>query len=246
MQRTMPLMAAFLASCGPEAVHIVLAPPMEWGLRRFYRGVKRVEVLSNSVFTLPQQRERRFEGPCIRVGHLSNLSREKGIETVLECLRRLRAQNLQVEFVLAGPATDEATERLIASASAEFGEYLRYLGPVPQADVQGFYQSIDVFLFPTIYEHEAEPLVVIDAVSVGVPVIATDRGCIGYLLEATGGCVYPAEDFVARAVAQIAAWVRDRAALVETSERAQRRFQEMHRAAEAHLSGLLVRILQRG
>ena len=245
MRRYSPLMALFLALCGPRAVHIVLAPPMEWGLRRWYRQVKRVAVVSNSVFIPPAQRLRTL-GPRIRVGHLSNLSREKGIETVLECLRRLRAQSLEVEFVLAGPATDQATERLIANAAEEFGAYLHYLGPLSRAEVQGFYQSIDVFLFPTIYEHEAEPLVVIDAVSVGVPVIATDRGCIGYLLEATGGCVYPSEDFVDRAVAQIAAWVRDRAALVETSDRAQRRFQEMHRAAEAHLSGLLSRILQRG
>lgn len=244
MRRYSPLMALFLALCGPRAVHIVLAPPMEWGLRRWYRSVRRVEVVSNSVFIPPSQRAREF-GPRIRVGHLSNLSREKGIETVLECLRRLRAESLEVEFVVAGPATDEATERLISRASAEFGEHLRYLGPLPQAEVQRFYKSIDVFLFPTIYEHEAEPLVVIDAVSVGVPVIATDRGCIGYLLGATGGCVYESEDFVARAVEQIAAWVRDRTALAEMSERAQRRFREMHLAAQTHLSGLLTRILQR-
>ena len=241
MRRRSPLMALFLALCGPSAVHIVLAPPMEWGLRRFYKSVKRVEVLSNSVFIPPVEHARKFEQRRIRIGHLSNLSREKGIENVLECLRRLRADDVEVEFVLAGPATDEATEQLIARACAEFGEYLRYLGPLRQAEVQRFYQLIDVFLFPTMYEHEAEPLVVIDAVSVGVPVVATDRGCIGYLLQATGGCVFAADDFVGRAVEQIALWARNRAALVETSERAQRRFHELHLASQAHLSGLLAR-----
>lgn len=244
MRRHSPLMALFLVLCGPRAVHIVLAPPMESGLRRWYGGVARVEVLSNAVFTPPAARERDFERRRIRVGHLSNLSREKGIETVLECLRRLRAQHLDVEFIVAGPATDGATERLLARAIGEFDGHLRYLGPLQQADVRGFYEAIDVFLFPTIYEHEAEPLVVIDAVSLGVPVIATDRGCIGYLLEATGGCVYAPNDFVARAVDQIALWVRDRAALGAASERAQRRFQEMHGAAQTHLRGLLARILQ--
>lgn len=244
MRRYSALMGLFLALCGPRAVHIVLAPPMEWGLRRYYKSVKRVEVLSNSVFIPPVKHARKFEGGRIRIGHLSNLSRAKGIENVLECLRRLRADDVEVEFVLAGPATDEATEQLIARASAEFGDSLRYLGPLRQAEVQRFYESIDVFLFPTMYEHEAEPLVVIDAVSVGVPVVATDRGCIGYLLQATGGCVFAAEEFVGRAVEQIALWARDRDALVVTSQRAQHRFHELHLASQTHLSDLLSRILQ--
>ena len=244
MRRRSRLMALFLAICGPRAIHIVLAPPMEWGLRRFYKSVKRVEVLSNSVFIAPVERARNFEGRRIRIGHLSNLSREKGIEFVLECLRRLRANRVEVEFVLAGPATDAATEELVARARAEFGEYLDYLGPLRQAEIPHFYESIDVFLFPTMYEHEAEPLVVIDAVSSGVPVVATDRGCIGYLLRATGGRAFAADEFVALAVEQIALWARDRAALVETSERAQRRFHELHQLSLAHLNGLLSRILQ--
>ena len=105
----------------------------------------------------------------------------------------------------------------------EFGDRLRYLGPVPQSDVQRYYESIDVFLFPTMYEHEAEQLVLIDAVSLGVPVVATDRGCIGYLLQATGGRAFASEEFVERAVEQIAAWAADRDALARTSERAQGR-----------------------
>ena len=246
MGRHSALMGLFLAVCGPRAVHIVLAPPMEWGLRRYYKSVKRVEVLSNSVFIPPAKRAHNFNGRRIRVGHLSNLSREKGIEIVLECLRRLRARHIEIEFVIAGPATDPATERLISRAAAEFGTYLQYLGPLRQAEVHRFYEAIDVFLFPTMYEHEAEPLVLIDAVSVGVPVVATDRGCIGYLLEATGGCVFAAADFVERAVEQMALWDRDRAALAETSERAQSRFQALHHAAQAHLNGLLSRILREG
>ena len=246
MRQRSALMALFVALCGPRAVHIVLAPPMQWGLRRFYKSARRIEVLSNSVFIPPVERARTFHRRRIRVGHLSNLSLEKGIAYVLECLRRLRAASVEVEFVIAGPPTDAETERLIARAAAEFGDYLRYLGPLRQSEIQRFYDSIDVFLFPTIYEHEAEPLVVIDAVSVGVPVVATDHGCIGYLLQATGGRAYPAEEFVDRAVEQIAAWAADRDALARASGSAQRRFRELHRTAQKDLSGILGRILETG
>jgi glycosyltransferase involved in cell wall biosynthesis len=239
MRQRSALMALFLALCGPRAVHIVLAPPMQWGLRQYYKRARRIEVLSNSVFIPPVMRAHNFLHRRIRVGHLSNLSREKGIEHVLECLRRLCARAVEVEFVIAGPATDDETRRLLANAAVEFGDRLRYLGPLPQSDVQSYYESIDVFLFPTMYEHEAEPLVVIDAVSLGVPVVATDRGCIGYLLQATGGLAFASEEFVERAVDQIAAWAADRGALARTSERAQRRFRELHQAAQANLSDIL-------
>ena len=76
MRQRSALMALFLKLCGPRAVHIVLAPPMQWGLRRFYKSVRRIEVLSNSVFIPPVERPRSFKGRRIRVGHLSNLSRE--------------------------------------------------------------------------------------------------------------------------------------------------------------------------
>ncbi|HUK61658.1 MAG TPA: glycosyltransferase family 4 protein [Stellaceae bacterium] len=239
MRQRSALMALFIALCGPRAVHIVLAPPMQWGLRNFYKHARRIEVLSNSVFIPPVMCARNFLRRRIRVGHLSNLSREKGIELVLECLRQLRARKVEVEFVIAGPTKDEETRNLLARAAVEFGDRLRYLGPLPQSDVQGYYESIDVFLFPTMYEHEAEPLVVIDAVSLGVPVVATDRGCIGYLLQATGGRAFDAEEFVERAVEQIADWAANRGELARTSERAQHRFRALHQAAQANLSGIL-------
>src|SRR5260221_7823561 len=48
--RSARLMATFVAICGPKAIHIVLAPPMERDLRRFYPVIGRVAVVSNCGF----------------------------------------------------------------------------------------------------------------------------------------------------------------------------------------------------
>lgn len=239
------LMAAFVSCCGLEAVHIVLGPPMEQGLRQLYKSVQRVAIVSNSVFVPPRRVSRVFDGRRIRLGHLSNLSREKGIAVVLECLRRLAAHGLEVELLLAGPATDGSTAELVNGAVAEFGDRLRYLGPLSRPEVHRFYEEIDVFLFPTLHEHEAEPLVIIDAVSAGVPVIATDRGCIRYFLGTTGGRALTPPDFVEHAVEQISTWVRHPEQLAAASAGAQARFHELHDASQAHLDGLLLQMLTR-
>jgi glycosyltransferase involved in cell wall biosynthesis len=237
------LMAAFLALCGSDALHIVLAPPMARDLRRLYRSVRHVTVVSNTTFVSPRPVKRNFTARRLRVGHLSNLSREKGIGAVLDSMRELWARGIPVELWLAGPAEDAETRRLIAAAQAEYGDRINYLGRLAVVDVRHFYDDIDVFLFPTAYEHEAEPLVVVDAVSAGVPVIATDRGCIGYLLGITGGRVLAAEDFVAQSVEQMAAWAHYPEHLAEASARALARFAELHERSRRQLDQVLATIV---
>lgn len=233
------LMATFLAICGPRAMHIVLAPPMARDLRRLYRSVRHVTVISNTTFVEPRAVTRTFGGRRLRIGHLSNLSRQKGIGMVLDCLRALRAQQVDVELWLAGPSEDAATSALVARAQAEFGERLNYLGRLGALDVRRFYDNIDVFLFPSSYEHEAEPLVIVDAASAGVPVIATDRGCIGYLLGSSAGLALSPAEFIEQAVAQIARWAEDPAQLAAASERARARFIELHEQSQRQLDLLL-------
>lgn len=236
------LMASFLAICGPRAIHIVLAPPMARDLQRLYRSVQNVTVVSNTTFVQPRTVARVFGRRRLRIGHLSNLSREKGIGIVLDCMRSLRARHVNVELWLAGPAEDAATRALIGDAQAEFGDRLNYLGRLDALGVARFYDAIDVFLFPSSYEHEAEPLVIVDAASAGVPVIATDRGCIDYLLGAKAGLAVAPESFLARAVEQIGTWAENPGQLAEASDRASARFLELHDQSQQQLDLLLAAI----
>jgi len=238
------LMAAFASICGPRAMHIVLAPPMERDLRHHYKAVKRVTAISNCGFIEPYPPVvRRFGCRRLRIGHLSNLSLEKGIAMVLECVRELQTRGVEVELWLGGPAESRGVEVLIETAQAEFGERLKYLGGLGSDEVRNFYHNIDVFLFPTTHKHEAEPLVVIDAIASGVPVIATDRGCIEYLLGSSAGRVFQVKEFVAGASEQIAGWAAHPDQLAETSELARRRFIEVRRESQLHFKQLVNTIM---
>ncbi len=236
------LMRIFLALCGDEATHIVLAPPMQRDLQRLYRAAKRVRVLSNAIF-IPQHAVRReFNGRPLRVGHVSNLSKDKGVVAVIECMRQLHERCPEIELVLAGPAEDPDVKELLHSAFCEFGGKFTYLGGLTGDQVKQFYEHIDVFLFPTLYEHEAEPLVLLEAVSLGVPAIATDRGCISYLLGPNCGLVVGAAEFVEGAVEQITNWTLRRDELARASDRARARFLELRNETEPQLERLLLSI----
>lgn len=112
-----------------------------------------------------------------RVGHLANLSAEKGLLDVLDFARLAAAANIDIEVIIGGRCTPEVRADL--ERLSKNGLPIRYIGPLERSDIERFYSSIDVFYYPSRYRHEAEPLVVLDALSYGVPVIASGRGCLG-------------------------------------------------------------------
>ena len=78
------------------------------------------------------------------------------------------------------------------------GTRLTYVGPVYGEAKTAFYQSLDVFLFPTRFAQEAAPNVLFEAAAAGVPSLCTDRGCIPEILDELEGTWCPAEaDFAA-------------------------------------------------
>jgi len=74
---------------------------------------------------------------------------------------------------------------MIDLALNEFAGALDYRGRVLGDDKAKFYRDIDVFVFPTTYANEAQPLVVFEAKASGNDVIAYDRGCIRKQLDET-------------------------------------------------------------
>ncbi len=69
---------------------------------------------------------------------------------------------------------------------------VRFHGHVPHAEVQKFYESADVFLFPSY--REAGGIVVVEAMSHGLPVIVCDNGGPASTVDDESGLRVPAHD----------------------------------------------------
>lgn len=178
-------MRAILALAAPDLTHIFLCGMMRDRFTDTYERRLHTAIISNAAFVPPQSEDAPIPARPLTIGMLSNLSRAKGLETFLDLLRQAILQGLPIRAVLAGPATDSADRAMIDAALNEFAGALDYRGRVLGDDKTKFYRDIDVFVFPTTYANEAQPLVVFEAKASGNDVIAFDRGCIRKQLDET-------------------------------------------------------------
>ena len=170
----------FICKVGGEGLeHIFLAEKMREDFFLVYPRSETSHIVSNAS-ALPDAAIRINErSNRVRLGHLSNLGFEKGLDRVVKTFERLHELGVQVELHLAGPPeTKEVEDYILKIQQGPFTDYIVYYGSVYGKSKSNFYESIDVFLLPSLYKHEAQPNVVLEAAQRGVPTVATDVGCL--------------------------------------------------------------------
>ncbi len=173
---------------GRSCINVVLSDQMAKNLRRIYPSVGKILVSQNACH-IPDgemRTEPRAAPSKLRVGFLGNLCLEKGLDVALQTAEICRKRGLDLTFVFAGPAVGPEAKQLLAGGRELLGEYIEVSGPVTGESKADFFKSIDVFLFPTRYRFEAQPLVLLEAMSYGLPVITTHCGYIAELVGAHG------------------------------------------------------------
>ena len=227
-------------ACAGRALHLVLCPDMATRLAATY-GIPadRIVVLSNVVFMEASRPISRPEHASLRVGFLSYVTEAKGIFPFLEVVRLLRAQGLPVEGLVAGPLEPSLRERFERELADTPGA--TYLGPVYGEEKQAFLQGLDALVFPTRYHNEAEPVVVLEALREGVPVLATRRGCIQAQLDGQPLPALPEAGFAVEAAAWLMHLHSDLGLRAEARRLALRGFQVLLDRHHATLEQVLAR-----
>jgi len=114
-----------------------------------------------------------------RILHLNTLNRMKGTLVLLAAIPAVLRSRQDVEFVFAGPWSHEdhrvEAERYIAQQG--LGRYVTFTGQVSGDEKRGVLRSADLFVFPGI-QQEGQPLVVLEAMAAGLPIIFTNQGCL--------------------------------------------------------------------
>jgi len=181
----------------------------------------------------------RSGGP-IRLGHLSNLCRDKGFFTVADAFDAVIASGIEAELWLAGPVQEPEVQVRLEKLKRDHGAKVRHFGPVA-GEVKGdFYRGIDLFLFPTQFSQESAPIVIYEALAAGVPVLSTEIGRIPEVLSAGRGaiCKDPAS-FGEFAVAQILGLGWDAESTAQRSHRIKDDLRRECERSEAEYDALL-------
>ncbi len=162
-------------------------------LREFYSSSKSFNIVENGVdekFFYPKKEksEKRLKY-AIFVGHIS---REKGLFDLVECGKYILKEKPEFYFIIAGKGRD--LKNLINKIKkAQLQDKFIFLGQVEKNNLVKLYQNATLFVFPSY--HEGLPSVVLEAMSCGLPIIATDvRGNRDLISNGENGILVPPKE----------------------------------------------------
>ena len=114
---------------------------------------------------------------------------KNGLDTLIECAETAIKSNAQLIFLVVGTGPDFKAVRTKVSQKG-ISERCKIVGFVSDMDLPAYYNAADLFVLPS-KSGEGLPLVGLEAMSCGVPVIATDVGGISEVMVKSCGKLVP-------------------------------------------------------
>jgi glycosyltransferase involved in cell wall biosynthesis len=181
-----------LGALMPAFAEVVAVSPEVSEYRERFPG--RCRVIRNGVPLLPETHSTRAraramlgadEGRFV-VGCAARLSAEKDHAGLLDAFAQLLESEPSALLACAGdgPLADELRSK---TRTMGLEPNVRWLGSVN--DMQSFYSALDVCALNSV--REGLPLCLLEAMSFGIPVVATDVGGVGELLADEAGLLVP-------------------------------------------------------
>ncbi|MBS0644286.1 MAG: glycosyltransferase family 4 protein [Proteobacteria bacterium] len=164
---------------------------------------ERVSVVHNGVPAVADAASARAETGVFRLLFLGNLQERKGVADLLAALATPQLRSRPVQVTLAGGGAVDQYRQL----ATELGvlDKVRFTGWVGQDEARGLITQADALILPS-YD-EGLPLVILEALSCGTPVICTPVGSIPEVMahETTAWFVMPGDvTAIAEAVVRLA------------------------------------------
>lgn len=169
---------------------IVLLPKM----KEQYEVYRKMNVVSISNCALPLSGLLKNSSVCLKVLYLSNIMFSKGVMFVIEAVDNLVESGVKIQLTIAGsPMGDEYKsadeiqtifQKLIKNKS-----YIEYLGAVTGTSKEQLLIDSDVFVLPSFYKTEAQPISIIEAMLAGSAIITTNHNYLSDMVGPKNGFV---------------------------------------------------------
>lgn len=123
---------------------------------------------------------------------VSRVIRTKGVLEFMAAAKELKPQYPKVRFLLVGPNDTGNVYRLTSDELNQLKQTV--IWPGPRRDIPAVLATSDIFVFPSTHM-EGVPRVLLEAASMGLPIITTDSpGCNEVVEEGVNGFFVPASD----------------------------------------------------
>lgn len=155
---------------------IVLSGSLKKNLTPFLPN-NRIFILENFVedFLFDTKQIKNFDK--LRIIYLSNLMQEKGIFDLLEALKNLKEKNIDFEAQIAGGMDDSMKEKIEHFFDKLSGN-VKYLGPIYGNEKKALLEWGNIFVFPTYYAMEGQPISILEAMATGNVILTTPHAGI--------------------------------------------------------------------
>jgi len=160
---------------------IVLSESLKYNFTPFINK-KNIYVLENFVedFLFNDSLEKDLKS--LKIIYLSNLMKEKGILDLLDSLILLKNKNIPFEAKIAG-GIDQVMEKTINEKLNQLKGNVSYLGLVYKEEKKELLEGGNIFVFPTYYSMEGQPISLFEAMATGNIILTTKHAGIPDVFE---------------------------------------------------------------
>ena len=156
--------------------------------------VQNLAVLYNGIDPIAQVKSKRVKqrNERFHVLFIGNLRESKGIFDVLKAASLVRQETDRVDFWFAGEWSSDQAENYALDIIRRGGieEHIKFWGLITGEEKVEFFNRGDVLVHPTYYD--GQPIVLLEAMSVGLPIISTDVGSIAEtVIDNQNGFIIP-------------------------------------------------------
>tara|TARA_B110000046_G_scaffold132192_1_gene138646 strand:- start:2122 stop:3225 length:1104 start_codon:yes stop_codon:yes gene_type:complete len=143
-------------------------------------GLNSNVVIDNGVDILDQKHNivKSINDKSVTIGFVGALHEKKGIYILVQIANLLKASNVNFTLEIAGEwgNTEDKVKVLNYIEQNKLGEKIKFLGLIHNKEKWEFYKKIDVFVLPSY--NEGQPLVLIEAMGFGIPLVCSGVGAI--------------------------------------------------------------------
>lgn len=125
----------------------------------------------------------------IYISFIGRVSKEKGLEHLIDGCSLLTKKNIRYELLLAGPSYVVGEEKYFKKIKDKLQSDdipYRFLGQLSRTQLSALYKETDVTVVPSVNKTEAISIVQLESMLLGTPVIASSLSGVRYPIQKTG------------------------------------------------------------
>ncbi len=176
-------------SCCRRADHLIcISEVIKYETRKYDVPDEKMTVIQNGIdykkFDIDENFRDELGLSGVVVGYIGRLEPHKGVENLIKAVKKMDSKLLLV----GGGSDQKRLEGLVKKTGLK--DKVKFTGYVPYHDIPKYYASIDIVVYPTLYE----PLgnVILESMAAGKPIIASNVGGIPEIFqEGTGYLIKP-------------------------------------------------------